>query len=156
MNAIAAMSLNRVVGRGGHLPWHLPEEFRWFKQTTSGHAVLMGRKTFESLGRPLPNRTNLVVSRSGDFSGVEMVRDLAAFDPAAYAPREVWVIGGADLYQQLLPRCRELLLTVVQRECEGDTFFPDFESTFTYVETPFRTPDFEVRRYRRHALGHEN
>ena len=153
MNAIAAMSLNRVIGRGGQLPWHLPEEFRWFKQTTSGQVVLMGRKTFESLGRPLPNRTNLVVSRAVDLPGAEMVRDLAAFDPAAYAPREVWVIGGADIYRQLLPRCRELLLTVVQSEYEGDTFFPEFESLFTYVETPHRTPDFEVRRYRHRTLG---
>jgi dihydrofolate reductase len=153
MNAIAAMSLNRVIGQGGHLPWHLPEEFRWFKQTTSGQVVLMGRKTFDSLGRPLPNRTNLVVSRTGERAGVEMVRDLDAFDPEVYRPREVWLIGGADLYRQLLPRCRELLLTVVQRECEGDTFFPDFEPSFIYVETPFRTPDFEVRRYRNHALA---
>jgi dihydrofolate reductase len=153
MNAIAAMSLNRVIGRAGQLPWHLPEEFKWFKQTTGGQAVLMGRKTYESLGRPLPNRTNLVVSRTGEIPGVEMVRDLAAFDPEVYAPREVWVIGGADIYRQLLPRCRELLLTVVQREVEGDTFFPQFESTFLYVDTPHRTPDFEVRRYRHRALG---
>lgn len=153
MNAIAAMSLNRVIGQGGHLPWHLPEEFRWFKQTTSGHVVLMGRKTFDSLGRPLPNRTNLVVSRTGERAGVDMVRDLSAFDPEVYRPREVWVIGGADLYRQLLPRCRELLLTVVHRECDGDTFFPEFEPAFTYVETPFRTPDFEVRRFRNAALA---
>src|SRR3954471_10540079 len=87
MNAIAAMSLNRVIGQGGHLPWHLPEEFRWFKQTTSGGVVLMGRKTFDSLGRPLPNRLNLVVSRTGERAGAEMVRDLAAFDPEIYRPR---------------------------------------------------------------------
>jgi len=148
MKAIAAMSLNRVIGRAGNLPWHLPEEFRWFKQTTSGHAVLMGRKTFDSLGKPLPNRTNIVVTREGQIPGVETVRDLAAFDPTAYAPKEVWVIGGAEIYRQLLPRCEELMLTVVQREVDGDAFFPEFESQFTYVETPFRTPDFEVRRYR--------
>ena len=88
MKAIAAMSLNRVIGRAGNLPWHLPEEFRWFKQTTSGQAVLMGRKTFDSLGRPLPNRTNIVVTREGQIPGVETVRDLAAFDPTAYAPKE--------------------------------------------------------------------
>jgi dihydrofolate reductase len=163
MKAIAAMSLNRVIGRAGQLPWHLPEEFRWFKQNTKDQVVLMGRKTYESLGRPLPHRLNLVVSRSGlegmssaDAEGsseVQLIHDLAAFDPSKYAPREVWVIGGAELYRQLLPRCEELLLTVVQRDCDGDTFFPDFESTFIYVETPFRTPDFEVRRYRHRDLA---
>ena len=153
MNAIAAMSMNRVIGRGGELPWHLPEDFRWFKQTTTGGVVLMGRKTFASLGRPLPKRTNLVVSRGAALPGVEMIPDLASFDPSVYAPREVWVIGGAEIYQQLLPRCRELFLTVVQSEYNGDTYFPSFEPTFTYVETPFRTPDFEVRRYRNDALA---
>src|SRR3954469_6529837 len=148
MKAIAAMSLNRVIGRGGNLPWHLPEEFKWFKKVTTGHVVLMGRKTYESMGRPLPNRTNLVLSRAGEIPGVEMVRDLAKFDPAVYAPRDVWVIGGAEVYRQLLPRCEELYLTVMQREVDGETFFPEFEREFIYVETPFRTPDFEVRRYR--------
>ncbi len=147
------MSLNRVIGRAGHLPWHLPEDFRWFKQTTSGQAILMGRKTFESLGHPLPNRSHLVVSRSANFPGVAMIRDLASFQPETYAPLEVWVIGGADVYAQLLPRCEELLLTVVQRDVEGDAFFPPFEDEFNYVETPFRTPDFEVRRYRHARLA---
>ena len=77
MKAIAAMSLNRVIGRGNQIPWHLPEDFKWFKRTTLGHAVLMGRKTFESLGKPLPGRRNLVVSRGPALAGVEMVHDLA-------------------------------------------------------------------------------
>jgi dihydrofolate reductase len=149
MKAIAAMSLNRVIGRGGHLPWHLPEDFRWFKKMTSGQVVLMGRKTYDSLGKPLPNRSNVVVTRAAEIPGVETVSDLAEFDPAVYAPRDVWVIGGAEIYRQLLPRCDELYLTVVQREVDGDAFFPEFEPTFDYVETPFRTPDFEVRHYRR-------
>src|SRR4051812_35426706 len=102
------MSLNRVIGRGGHLPWHLPEEFRWFKQSTTGHAILMGRNTFESLGRPLPNRVNVVVTRGPEIPGVETIRDLNYFDPQMYAPRQVWVIGGEDIYRQLLPRCEEL------------------------------------------------
>ena len=152
MNAIAAMSLNRVIGRGGQLPWHLPEDFRWFKKTTSGGVVLMGRKTFDSLGKPLPKRTNVVVTRGEAISGVETIADLADFNPEVYAPREVWVIGGAEIFRQLLPKCRELLLTVVQRDYDGDVLFPEFEPDFTYVETPLRTPDFEVRRYRNRAF----
>ena len=149
MKAIAAMSLNRVIGRDGAIPWHLPEDFKWFKQCTSGHVVLMGRKTYESLGKPLPNRTNIVVSRGAEIPGVEMVRDLTAFDPARYAPREVWVIGGAEIYSQLLDRCTDLYLSVVQREVAGDAVFPEFESHFEFANVPLRTAEFEVRHYQR-------
>lgn len=151
MKAIAAMSLNRAIGRDGAMPWHLPEDFRWFKRATLGHAVLMGRKTYQSIGKPLPGRLNLVVSRGDpiDAPGVETIRDLSAWRPEAYHPREVWVAGGAEIYRQLLGRCSELYLTLVRREVEGDTFFPPFEDDFTLVETVLETPDFEVRRYRR-------
>jgi dihydrofolate reductase len=148
VKAIAAMSLNRVIGRENKIPWHLPEDFRWFKQCTQGQVVLMGRKTFESLGRPLPNRTNLVLSRSAEFPGVEMIRDLASFDEARFSPREVWLIGGADLYAQLLPRCTDLYLTVVNREVEGDAFFPPFEQLFDSAGVVLKQPDFEVIHYR--------
>lgn len=145
------MSLNRVIGCDGKIPWHLPEDFKWFKQCTSGQVVLMGRKTFDSLGKPLPNRTNVVISRGAEIPGVEMVRDLAAFDPEHYAPREVWVIGGAEIYKQLLPRCTDLYLSVVLREVEGDAVFPAFEDDFEQVDVPLRTADFEVRHFRRRA-----
>jgi dihydrofolate reductase len=152
MKAIAAMSLNRVIGRDGKIPWHLAEDFRWFKRATTGGAVLMGRKTFESLGRPLPNRLNLVVSRQGgEVAGAETVRDLEAFQPRTYAPREIWVIGGAEIYRQLLPRCTDLYLTVVRRELEGDTFFPEFESLFFFSGLELENPEFEVRHYSRQA-----
>ena len=149
MKAIAAMSLNRVIGCDGKIPWHLPADFKWFKQCTTGQVVLMGRKTFASLGKPLPNRTNLVLSRGPEIPGVEMIRDLTAFDPAHFAPREVWVIGGAEIYAQLLPRCTDLYLTVVPREVKGDAFFPSFEEMFELVDTPLRTAEFEVRHFRR-------
>ena len=151
MKAIAAMSLNRVIGRDGKIPWHLSEDFKWFKQCTSGQVVLMGRKTFDSLGKPLPNRTNLVISRGAEIPGIEMVRDLAAFDSARFSPREVWVIGGAEIYAQLLPRCTDLYLSVVLREVEGDAVFPPFEKYFEQVDVPLRTADFEVRHYQRLA-----
>src|SRR5271163_4017323 len=127
------MSLNRVIGREGQIPWHLPEDFRWFKRMTSGHVVLMGRKTFESLGKPLPNRVNIVLTRGGDIPGVTTIADLRSFHPEAFAPREVFVIGGAEIYAQLLPLCTDLYLSVVQREVDGDAFFPRFEDEFELV-----------------------
>jgi dihydrofolate reductase len=149
LKAIAAMSLNRVIGRGGQIPWHLPEDFRWFKKVTSGHVVLMGRKTFASLGKPLPNRTNIVLTRGGEIPGVLTLADLRSFDPEAFGPKEVFVIGGAEIYAQLLPLCSDLYLSVVQREVEGDAFFPPFEEDFELVEKPLVQPEFVVEHYRR-------
>jgi len=142
------MSLNRVIGKDGKLPWHIPEDFKWFKRTTAGQAVLMGRKTFESLGKPLPNRRNLVVTRGASPPGVEIVRDLASFRPEDF-PCDVWVIGGAEIYRQMLDQCELLYLSIIPRVIEGDTFFPPFEEHFDLVGTPLKHPDFEVQEYRR-------
>lgn len=146
LKAIAAMSLNRAIGIEGKIPWHLPEDFKWFKRVTTGHVVLMGRKTFESLGRPLPNRTNVVVTRGADLPGATMLRSLEGFDPDSYGS-DVFVIGGAEIYAQLLPFCSELYLSVVKRQVHGDAFFPPFEELFELKETLLEFPEFEVRRY---------
>lgn len=149
LKAIAAMARNRVIGAGGKIPWRISDELRWFKRATTGNTVLMGRKTWQSLGRPLPNRRNVVVTSGPEIEGVEVVRDLSTFDPADYAApgTDVFVIGGGNIYQQLLPRCAELLLTLIPREVEGDTYFPEFEALFTFRETVLVHPEFEVRRY---------
>jgi dihydrofolate reductase len=157
MKAIAAMSENRVIGRGGTLPWHLPEDFRWFKRTTLGQGVLMGRKTFDSLGgRPLPGRLNLVVTRDAGrlpkLENVVAVPDLAAFRPEDFTVPEVFVAGGAEIYRQTLPLCTELLLTIVHREVpDGDAFFPPFEHLFDDTGDLFATADFTVKRYVRNG-----
>ena len=149
MKAVAAMSLNRVIGRDGQIPWHLPEDFKWFKRLTTGHVVLMGRKTFASLGQPLPKRTNLVLSRRAEkIEGATVLHDLAALSESSYAPREVFVIGGAEIYAQLLPRCREIYLSIVPQVVEGDAFFPPFEDRFELIDVPLRAAEFEVRHYR--------
>src|SRR5881409_3303273 len=89
--AIAAMSLNRVIGRGNQIPWHLPEDFKWFKKMTTGHVIVMGRKTFESIGKPLPNRTTIVLSRAAfSYPGVQTICDLGQIDLQA-EPREVFI-----------------------------------------------------------------
>ncbi len=150
--ALAAMSLNRVIGAGNKIPWHLPEDFRWFKEMTTGQVIVMGRKTFESIGRALPNRETVVVSRSGFASaGVRVVGSLAEIDPAREA-REVFIVGGAQVYAQALPLCSDLFLTVVQREVAGDAFFPAFEQGFELVGVVRETPEFRILHYRNRAL----
>ena len=147
--AIAAMSLNHVIGRGSEIPWHIPEDFKWFKATTMGHILLMGRKTFESIGRPLPGRETIVLSRSG-FSD-ERVRTLDSVDKLDLTDgdgREVFVCGGAEIYRQLLDRCSDLYLTVVKREVEGDAIFPGFEDRFELGEVLRDESEFEIRHYR--------
>src|SRR6185436_3546985 len=113
--AIAAMSLNRVIGVKNQIPWHLPQDFKWFKKMTTGHIIVMGRKTFESIGKPLPNRTTIVLSRGPfQYPGVRTISDLSQVD-LANEMRPVFICGGAGIYQQALPLCSDLYLTLVKR-----------------------------------------
>jgi dihydrofolate reductase len=147
--AIAAMSENRVIGNGAQIPWHLPEDFAWFKQMTTGQVVVMGRTTFESIGRPLPKRETIVVSRSGfSHPGVRTVRDLGEIDVNADV-RDVFICGGAQIYAIALPHCSDLYLTHIKRVVEGDVLFPPFEHLFSDGELLRTTPDFDIRHYRR-------
>ena len=121
--AIAAMARNRVIGDKGTIPWHLPEDFKWVKQCTLGQSIAMGRKTFASMGRPLPRRENIVISRSAsEIPGCVVLPSLDAL--AEYqAEGDIWIFGGAEIYRQALPRVHELFLTIVEMAPEGDTFF---------------------------------
>lgn len=150
--AIAAMSLNRVIGNGNKIPWHLPEDFKWFKQLTTGNVIVMGRKTFESIGKPLPNRETIILSRS-QFSvpGVRTISDLREINPANES-REIFICGGGQVYTQALPLCSDLYLTLVKREVEGDAFFPAFEDRFELVEELRDTPDFKILHYRQRQM----
>lgn len=123
---IAAMANNRVIGKDNQMPWHLPEDLRHFKAVTLGKPVVMGRKTFESIGRPLPGRHNIVISRQKDIF-IEGVSCATSFEKAvelAGECEELVVIGGGQLYQALLPRADILYLTEISLEIEGDTHFP--------------------------------
>ena len=148
LKAIAAASLNHVIGKDGDLPWRLPEDLKWFKRITTGNAVLMGRKTWESLGRPLPKRRNIVLSRSLEpIDGIEVIRSIEALDDLALKS-DVFVIGGGEIYRQLLPDCSELYLTTVLREVpRGDTFFPHHEDLFELVETLAETEEFILKKW---------
>jgi dihydrofolate reductase len=152
LKAIAAMSLNRVIGVGGKIPWHLPEDFKWFKKTTTGHVIVMGRKTFESIGKPLPNRTTLVLSRSAEtIPGVRVISGIDQIDPSdpSLAGREIYICGGVRVYAEALPLCSDLYLTLVKRLVEGDAFFPPFEDQFELMGELLNTPEFTILHYQR-------
>ena len=126
---IAAMAENGVIGRENRLPWRLPADLRRFKSVTMGKPVIMGRKTYESIGKPLPGRSNIVVTRDPDYRapGCQVVHSLEQALEAGAGHAEVMVIGGAELYRQALGRAQRMYLTLVRAEVEGDTLFPDIE-----------------------------
>jgi dihydrofolate reductase len=124
---IAAVARNRGIGLAGKLPWHLPDDLRRFKRITSGHTVLMGRKTWEALGRPLPHRRNVVLSRT-PVPGAETYASIDAARAALSQEEWVFVIGGGEIYRQTLPLADLLYLTIVDKDVEADTFFPEYEA----------------------------
>lgn len=128
ISIIAAMGRNRVIGAGNRLPWRLPADLHWFRETTLGKPLLMGRRTYESIGRALPERLNIVVTRTPDYvaEGCTVVHSIEDALEAAGDYAEAMVIGGASLYEELLPRARRMYLTVIDANFEGDTVFPPF------------------------------
>jgi dihydrofolate reductase len=151
--AIAAMSENRVIGQGNRIPWHLPEDFKWFKKMTTGQVVVMGRKTFESIGRPLPNRETIVLSRSRfQHPGARIVSALSEIDLSTET-RELFICGGAQIYEQALPLCSDLFLTLIKRVVDGDVFFPPFEQDFEAVADLQDCAEFKIIHYRNAKLA---
>jgi dihydrofolate reductase len=132
LTLVVAMSRERVIGRAGGLPWHEPEDLKHFKRVTMGHALVMGRRTFESIGRPLPGRRMIVITRRAELAlppGIERAADLsAALALARETDPAPCVIGGGEIYAQALPLATRLELTLVDRAVEGDTYFPAFDA----------------------------
>jgi dihydrofolate reductase len=129
ISAIAAMSENRVIGKGNQLPWHIPRDMKWFRKTTLGHPIIMGRKTFESVNKVLPGRENIIVSRQMDYQvpGGFVVSTLEnALELCKGKADEVFIVGGAELYRLALPQLDRLYLTQIHQIIEGDAFFPEF------------------------------
>jgi len=146
---IVAMSRNHTIGINNQLPWHLPGDLKFFKDTTMGKPIVMGRKTFESIGRPLPGRPNIVITRNTDFEaeGVAVVASLEeAVEQAARLTvqadvEEAMIIGGAEIYRQVLPLVDRMYITEVDAEIEGDAFFPEFDaSQWRQVERESHAP----------------
>ena len=131
ISLIVAMDRNRLIGRGNALPWHLPADLQHFKATTMAKPVVMGRKTYESIGRPLPGRHNIVISRNAAFAapGCTVVASLEAALRAAGAVAEIMIIGGAQLYAEALPHAQRIYLTRIDADFDGDAWFPALDAT---------------------------
>ncbi|MGV2906417.1 dihydrofolate reductase [Achromobacter sp. AGC25] len=144
LTLIVAYSNNRVIGRDNTLPWKLPGDLAHFKRSTLGHPIVMGRKTWDSLGRPLPGRTNIVISRNPDFiaSGATVVPTLDAAIAACGDVDQAFVIGGAQIYAQALPLAQRVLATEVHAQVDGDAFFPLLPA-FEWKETARETQPAE-------------
>ena len=129
LSAIVAMAENRVIGKDNQLPWHLPADLKHFKSITTGHPILMGRKTHESIGRPLPNRVNIILTRNPDYqaAGCTVVTSIetALQHAEQHHASVLFVIGGAEIYRQLLPAIQRIYLTIVHHAIEGDAHFPE-------------------------------
>jgi dihydrofolate reductase len=129
---IFAMDQNRVIGKDNRLPWHLPADLAYFKKVTMGHAIVMGRKTFESIGRPLPGRENVIVTRDRSFQpeGCKVLHSIEEVKQfAAMRDDEVFVIGGAELFRATLPVADRLYITKIEASFPGDTFYPAFDES---------------------------
>jgi len=151
LTAVVAMTQERVIGKEGALPWHLPEDLAFFKRTTSGHAIVMGRKTYESINRPLPKRRNIVLTRDVNWSapGVEVIHAPEDLEKLTAPGDEVFIIGGAEIYAAFMPLMNELLVSHVTGDYPGDTVFPEFEAQFPHSEIVETHATFEVRRWSR-------
>jgi dihydrofolate reductase len=150
VSIIAAMSKNRVIGKGNELPWHIPEDFKYFKEKTLKKPVIMGRKTYESIGKLLPGRTNIIVTRKLDYvvNGAIIVNSIEeAFGEcimlfcSIMSDNEVMVIGGGEIYEQALPHTSKIYLTIVDTEVDGDTFFPEIDDEWVKISTEQRGGD---------------
>jgi dihydrofolate reductase len=127
---LVAMDKNRVIGRNNQLPWHLPEDLRYFKRVTMGHPIAMGRKTHDSIGKILPGRENIIITRNSDFKCEGCTVFYSIQDFVHYCDEledEIFVIGGAEIFKETFQYADRLYITYIHQEFEGDTFFPDFE-----------------------------
>lgn len=152
ISIIVAMDKNRAIGVNNTLPWHLPADLKRFKALTMGHHMIMGRKTYESIGKPLPGRTTVIVTRQKDYKadGCKVVHSLNAALEAAREDAEIFVIGGAELFTQALARADRLYVTFIDTEVKGDTFFPqiDPQQWITLEEQAFEPDEKNCYHYR--------
>ncbi|KMY50492.1 dihydrofolate reductase [Peribacillus loiseleuriae] len=145
-----AMDDNRLIGKDNTLPWYLPADLQYFKKVTMGHPILMGRKTYESIGKPLPGRENIILTRNTDYQqeGITVISDMK--EAVAYADAldaEVFVIGGAEIFQQLLSDCKRLYITQIHHSFEGDTYFPELNMSKWQTVSRMTGIEDEKNRY---------
>ena len=149
LSIIVAKAKNNVIGKENKLIWHLPEDLKRFKNLTTGHDIIMGRKTFESLGRVLPNRHHIVLSNDSKFNvqdeNVDIISDISLLDKYINDEEEHFVIGGASIYKLLMPHCKKMYITEIHKDFDGDTFFPnvDLESWKETSREKMNADDFD-------------
>ena len=147
ISLIVAMASNRVIGKNNQMPWHLSADLRKFKQITMGNPIVMGRKTFESIGKPLPGRKNIIISRNKSYEqpGCQVFSDIDLALASCANYDEVFIIGGSAMYEMMLPRAELIYLTQIEQEFSGDTFFPEIlASDWQIVERQLVTDDKEA------------
>jgi dihydrofolate reductase len=145
---IAAIDQNNVIGNNNKLLWHIPEDLKFFKETTTGHTIIMGRKTFESIGRPLPNRKNVVITRNKewDHAGVEVYTSMSDINPST-TDEELFIIGGGEIYKEALPLASKLYITHVHASFSGDTYFPTIDTSVWKKESERHVPANDVNPF---------
>lgn len=131
ISIIVAMANNRIIGANNTMPWRCPEDLKYFKSLTMGHHMIMGRKTFDSIGKPLPGRVSVIVTRNRDLEieGCVMAHSLDEAIRACKDDNEIFIVGGAELYALALPLVNKLYITEIQQDFDGDTYFPEFDKT---------------------------
>jgi len=158
ISIVVAAAQNNGIGKNNQLLWHMPADLKFFKNKTTGHTVIMGRKTFESVGKPLPNRRNIIITRKTDFSveGAEVCHSLDAALSLCNPAEENFIVGGAEIYDQVMDRCDRIYLTLIYGEFDADTFFPPILQDFwlltaeSYHEADEKNPyDYNFMIYER-------
>jgi len=134
ISLIAAMGKNRTIGKNGKLPWNMPSDLKYFRDKTKGKTVVMGRKTYDSIGRPMPDRTNIIITRDQDYKTegcivVHSVEEAIKEAEKINANQELMIIGGSQIYKEFLSKANRIYLTIIEGEFEGDTFFPEYDVT---------------------------
>ena len=149
LTAIVAMTADRVIGKDGTLPWHLPDDLKFFKKQTMGHPVVMGRKTFDSIGKPLKKRENIVITNNPAWhaDGVEIIHHPRDLKDHPLIDQQIFIIGGAQVYEFFLPMTTDLIITHVKGDYAGDTYFPEYESLFPHQELLLEQEDFTIARH---------
>jgi len=151
LTAMVAMTPERIIGKNGTLPWHLPEDLKLFKRYTTGNPIVMGRKTWDSIGFPLPKRQSIVLTRDAAWhaKGANVIHSPKALPTLDLISEDVFIIGGAQIYSAFMPLLDEILISHVYENYPGDTQFPEFEADFPNVTVEEKFDTFELRRYTR-------
>ncbi|MGJ8695046.1 MAG: dihydrofolate reductase [Verrucomicrobiaceae bacterium] len=149
LTGIVAMTPERVIGRNGDLPWSIPDDLKFFKKQTSGHPIVMGRKTFESIGRPLPKRENIVITSDPAWhhDGVEAIHHPRDLNDQNLVNQRVYIIGGSQVYRFFLPMMTDLIITHINESYEGDTYFPEYDKEFPKNELIWEQKEFTIKRH---------